>query len=51
MHDAAVEEDWRDEAEPLVRLRGLSAVGEGCDAHAEAAEVIEGAEPRCRRGE
>lgn len=46
-----MQEDWRDEAEPLVWLRRLRAVSEGRHTHAEAAEVVEGAETGGRRDE
>lgn len=46
-----MQENRGDEAEPLIRFCGLGAVGEGGDAHAEAAEVVEGAEARCGCGE
>ena len=56
MNDAAMQEDRGDEAKPLVWLSHRRAVREGCDAHAEAAEIVQCAEAnvadrvRCRVG-
>ena len=49
--EPAVQENGHDESEPLVRLRRLSSVRKGCDAHTKSAQIFQSAEAFGRSSE